>query len=254
MAKKQRLAKVRQRGAQMVKWISVHTGRSFRIAPGVAGRHCSVKVSASLCFSESLACLGTLLSDRFPCKLTKHAQRQDTAQSWAPLPPQVVASRRCFIYTLPTFVPDCLPHAGYNADQLAAGLQLATGLFLMLALMGWPRAWNALTLEDAAITPVYAVVTFIVVLQANLGECACAYWPCHRARTGFELEPAACARLTAHGPHLNALSNAKVGAPCCHGSTHEYIQRLTGEHTHTTRQPCLNHLPSPPQAPHRSSC
>ena len=59
--------------------------------------------------------------------------------------------------------------AGYTSDQLAAGLQLATGLLLMLACFGWPAAWEALTLKSAAITPVYAIVTFCVVLQANLG-------------------------------------------------------------------------------------
>ena len=63
------------------------------------------------------------------------------------------------------------PHAaGYTTDQLAAGFQLACGLLIMLASFGWPRAWKALTLKNAAITPVYAVVTFCVVLQANLGE------------------------------------------------------------------------------------
>lgn len=60
--------------------------------------------------------------------------------------------------------------AGYTTDQLAAGFQLATGLLIMMACFGWPRAWEALTLKSAAITPVYAVVTFCVVLQANLGE------------------------------------------------------------------------------------
>ena len=60
--------------------------------------------------------------------------------------------------------------AGYTTDQLAAGFQLATGLLIMLASFGWPRAWEALTLKSAAITPVYAIVTFCVVLQANLGE------------------------------------------------------------------------------------
>ena len=59
--------------------------------------------------------------------------------------------------------------AGYNADQLSNGLQLATGLLLMLGCFGWPAAWRKLTLSSAAITPVYAIVTFCVVLQPNQG-------------------------------------------------------------------------------------
>jgi hypothetical protein len=67
-----------------------------------------------------------------------------------------------------------LPPAGYTADQLTAGLQLAVGLFVLLAALSSPQAWTSLTLESASITPVYAFVTLCVVLQPNLGG----YWPC----------------------------------------------------------------------------
>lgn len=113
----------------------------------------------------------------------------------------------------PGFFPGSLAPAGYNADQLAAGVQLATGLFLMLALMGWPRAWNALTLHDAAITPVYAVVTFIVVLQANLGGWGCAVGPAR-----------GCARLPARG---HTIQQHKTPACCWRGLSCKR-QRLAG--------------------------
>ena len=61
--------------------------------------------------------------------------------------------------------------AGYSADQLTAGLQLAVALFVLLAALSSPQAWTALTLQSATITPVYAVVTLCVVLQPNLGGC-----------------------------------------------------------------------------------
>lgn len=48
MARKQRLAGLRRRGARLVKWISIHTGKRFQIAGKVARQHRTVKVAVSL--------------------------------------------------------------------------------------------------------------------------------------------------------------------------------------------------------------
>ncbi len=48
-------------------------------------------------------------------------------------------------------------------------LQVTVGLFILMAAVSTPRAWNALSLADSALTPTYAIVTFAVVLQPNLG-------------------------------------------------------------------------------------
>jgi hypothetical protein len=48
---------------------------------------------------------------------------------------------------------------------------------VLLAALSSPQAWTSLSLQSAAITPVYAVVTLCVVLQPNLGGC----WPCDLA-------------------------------------------------------------------------
>ncbi|GAB4816536.1 hypothetical protein N2152v2_003582 [Parachlorella kessleri] len=58
---------------------------------------------------------------------------------------------------------------GYTEDQLRGGLQVTVGLFILMAAVSTPRAWNALSLADSALTPTYAIVTFAVVLQPNLG-------------------------------------------------------------------------------------
>lgn len=52
----------------------------------------------------------------------------------------------------------------------ACRLQVLVGLFILMATCSAPTVWNALTLADAAIIPTYAIVTFCVVLQPNLGE------------------------------------------------------------------------------------
>ena len=95
-------------------------------------------------------------------------------------PPPAASHRRrrpppaapAFPAPAPTAAATC--PAGYTADQLTAGLQLAVGLFMLLAALSSPQAWTSLSLQSAAITPVYAVVTLCVVLQPNLGGC----WPC----------------------------------------------------------------------------
>jgi hypothetical protein len=59
--------------------------------------------------------------------------------------------------------------AGYTAEQLAAGLQVGLGAFVLMAALSPPPVWRALSLEPADISPVYALVTFCVVLQPKLG-------------------------------------------------------------------------------------
>ncbi len=44
------------------------------------------------------------------------------------------------------------------------------GLFVLMATVSAPKVWNSLTLADSAIFPTYAIVTFCVVLQPNLGK------------------------------------------------------------------------------------
>lgn len=49
------------------------------------------------------------------------------------------------------------------------GLQAFIGLFCLLAILSPPAVWNALSLLDANVTPVYAIVSFAVCLQPNVG-------------------------------------------------------------------------------------
>lgn len=138
----------------------MHTGELAQGAEGRAGRE---KPARSACSEVARLC---------PWASNQRAATGDRVQrcdsfSCCCLPPP-----RLPVADAATFTAACLPPlgpAGYTAEQQAASLQVATGLFLMLALFGWPRAWWALTLQSAAISPVYALVTFIVVLQANLG-------------------------------------------------------------------------------------
>ena len=92
--------------------------------------------------------------------------------------------------------------------------QLAIGMAVLLATISAPAVWNALTLQGALLSPIYAMVTLCVCLQPLLG----AHGP-----TAFAPSPAAacCCRLLLPPPPplpLQALaSTASQGAACTAG-------------------------------------
>jgi len=53
--------------------------------------------------------------------------------------------------------------------EVRYGLQTFLGFFCFLAMLSPPAVWNALSLEEANISPVYAAVAFMVCLQPNVG-------------------------------------------------------------------------------------
>lgn len=130
---------------------------------------CSASQGAALLFLQRharLHCAGGRLgqcgaesgSSRHRRQQAPQGSQRSTAQAPAGPYAMTMPPRPC---------PAC--GAGYNADQLAAGLQVGLGVCVMLAALSPPAVWSALSLQPAAITPVYAVVTFCVVLQPNLG-------------------------------------------------------------------------------------
>lgn len=62
-------------------------------------------------------------------------------------------------------------HAGLTREQLRGGLQVAVGLWVLMATVSTPKVWTALSLPDAALVPTYGIVTFCVCLQPVLGQC-----------------------------------------------------------------------------------
>ena len=53
--------------------------------------------------------------------------------------------------------------------EIRSGIQAAAGFAILVGLLSPPPVWNALTLRSASISPVYAVVSFSVVMQGNVG-------------------------------------------------------------------------------------
>lgn len=60
-------------------------------------------------------------------------------------------------------------HAALKRADVRAGIQAATGFFLMLAVLSTPAVWNGISLPNALISPVYAVVSFSIVMQGTVG-------------------------------------------------------------------------------------
>ena len=60
-------------------------------------------------------------------------------------------------------------HIWLSKPSIRGGLQSCFGMILALATMSTPAVWNALSENEVAISPVYALVTYNVVLQATLG-------------------------------------------------------------------------------------
>jgi len=69
-------------------------------------------------------------------------------------------------------------HLGFVRSKLEAwrssaavrgGVQSCLGMFVALAIMSPPTVWNALSEKEVGITPVYALVSYNVVLQATVG-------------------------------------------------------------------------------------
>jgi hypothetical protein len=59
--------------------------------------------------------------------------------------------------------------AATKNNPVRGGIQAFSGIFLLLCILSTPTIWDALSLPSAAISPVYAFVSFSVVLQPNVG-------------------------------------------------------------------------------------
>lgn len=56
-----------------------------------------------------------------------------------------------------------------SSAAVRGGVQSCLGMFVALAIMSPPTVWNALSEEEVGISPVYALVSYNVVLQATVG-------------------------------------------------------------------------------------
>jgi hypothetical protein len=56
-----------------------------------------------------------------------------------------------------------------SSAAVRGGVQSSLGMFVALAIMSPPTVWNALSEEQVGISPVYALVSYNVVLQATVG-------------------------------------------------------------------------------------
>lgn len=56
-----------------------------------------------------------------------------------------------------------------HRSDVRAAIQTLLGMLVLLSVTSPPRVWSALTQKEAQVSPVFSVVTFLVVLQPNVG-------------------------------------------------------------------------------------